>query len=282
LSDLPVRRLRDLNLLSLIFVPPTSSGPSTPLDPTLAFLTLTPTRETFLRTRSLLLDSKDLSPSSDEKDLIACHLADESASMLIPIPAPPSGGNSAIMVVGESTNTVYEVVPPSSSGMPGKGKARANLNVLANGVGALGAGKRRRSSAAETSPSLSAAGRKVPRIEEDGMGESGSAGGARTVVKGEMPFSEITACVLLSTIPLSVGGSSYRSTTGWLTASCCHVRWEVVDSTDSFARVLLGDSQGQMKLITLQRSASLRIEKVQTLVLGIVRFSVISSTLLSR
>lgn len=114
------------------------------------------------------------------------------------------------------------------------------------------------------------------------MGESGSAGGARTVVKGEMPFSEITACVLLSTIPLPVGGSSFRSTTGWLTASCCHVRWEVVDSTDSFARVLLGDSQGQMKLITLQRSASLRIEKVQTLVLGIVRFSVISSTLLSR
>lgn len=234
LSYLPVRRLRDLNLLSLIFVPPTASGPSTPLDPTLAFLTLTPTREPFLRTRTLLLDSKDLSPSSDDTDLIACHLADESALMLVPIPAPPSGGNSAIMVVGESTNTVYEVVPPShSTGTPGKGKARANSSASANGVGAVGAGKRRRSSATETSTILSAAGRKVPRIEENGIGGSGLAGEARTVVRGEMPFSEITACVLLSTIPLPVG-SSFRSTTDWLTAS----RWPRQMGSRGFDRQL--------------------------------------------
>lgn len=243
----------------------------------------------FLRTRRLALEAKDLAPLSDganaDDGQLALHVPDESAALLVPVPAA-DGARPAVVVVGDKTLTVYEVggasggaTGKSTATTNGKGKGRAG-----SGSGAAAAdqpspgAKRRRSSAASSSASVSLTGRgdglaKVPRLEDDaddlaGPGGSGARAGA---VTGKMPISEITACAP-SVLPF------WRYRCARLSActltnlpSLAGFSWEIVDSDAAGARVLLGDSHGQLKLAVLKRGQSLRIESVETIVLGTVR-----------
>lgn len=238
--------MRDLNLLALVFTPsPDAAVITGRSNPSLAFLTLTPTREPHLRVRELDLTSKDLVPLSEEMDRLALTLPDESAGLLVPIPSAEAGSSGAILVIGEKALSVYDLGSRQPArGTPSKGKSRADAGGLA--PSAPGSGKRRRSSAASNTASSSFIGRdgasKVPRLDEedDEPQASGSNSYARAVpVVGKMPFSEITA-------------------------------WEIVDSGPSEARVLLGDSYGQLKLAILKRGRSGRFESVEVVILGTV------------
>ena len=247
-------RLRDLNLLAVVFAPsPATDSPDGRSNPALAFLTLTPTRDPHLRVRELDLAAKDLVPLSEETDLLALHIPDESAGLLVPIPPAEAGGSGAILVVGEKTLTVYDLASRQSTarGTSSRGKSRANPGSGASGgpsdLASTGSGKRRRSSAASSTASSSFIGRdgasKIPRLDEEDdepeASSSGSAGRAGAVV-GKMAFAEVTA-------------------------------WDVVDSDRSGARVLLGDSYGQLQLAVLKRGRSTRIESIDVVVLGTVR-----------